>query len=227
MSEGIKNSIRIIIIDDHLIFRAGLRILIEGDPKFLVVGESGNRSEALSIVRREQPDVILLDLMMGSESGFDYIPDLISVAEKARILILTGVQDTKLYHRALQLGAVGVVAKQEAVQTLLKAIEKVHSGEAWIDRTTVTELLTEISHSRSNRKAPSEKDKIEALTKRELTVIKHISRGLKNRQIADSLCISEVTVRHHLTSIFSKLELADRYELIIFAYKNGLSDSSI
>jgi two-component system nitrate/nitrite response regulator NarL len=218
--------VKILVIDDHAVVRAGLRLLIERNPRFTVVGEAENMTEAVSLASREQPDIILLDIAMGDESGLNYIPKLVGACRKARILILTGVTDPKLHQRAIQLGAMGLLSKGKAPEVLAKAIEKVHDGEAWLDRMTMANVLTELSRPAKSNPF-TEAAKIESITSREHEVICLVTQGLKNKQIAERLSISEITVRHHLTSIFSKLDLQDRFELIIFAFKHGLSDSPL
>ena len=220
----ISESIRAMLVDDHSMVRAGLRCLIESQPGILVVGEAGNLSDAFAVANREQPDIILLDLIMGSETGLDYVPELLAASKTSRIIILTSVNDSKMHQRALQVGAMGIVVKEEAPDVLIKAIKKVHEGEAWVDRATMANLLVELSNPNSKNTNGSESAKLGALTKREKEIISLVAQGLKNKQIASSLCISEITVRHHLTTIFSKLDVADRFELIVYAYRSNLCD---
>src|SRR5262245_51353004 len=125
-----QSQIRILLVDDHRIFVAALRVLLENEPGFAVVGEARNRTEALDAALC-QPDVILLDLDLGDESGSDLLPDLTKIAPKSRVLLLTGVVDADLHLRTICLGAVGIVHKLDAPGLLLKAIRKVHSGEPW------------------------------------------------------------------------------------------------
>ncbi|HSQ21059.1 MAG TPA: response regulator transcription factor, partial [Blastocatellia bacterium] len=126
--------IKVLVIDDHVIVRAGLRMLIDNHDGMIVVGEAGNRVDALDAAAREQPDIILLDLDIGGESGLDFLRELITTAPGARILVLTGVRDPEAHRRAVHLGAMGLVLKDKAAEVLIKAIEKVHAGEVWLDR---------------------------------------------------------------------------------------------
>ena len=222
-SKNIKD-IRILIIDDHAIVRAGLRLLLQRNSHFIVVGEADNLKDACTLASREQPDLILLDLGMKDESGLKYIANLTSICRKARVLILTGIDDPNLHQQAIQFGAMGVLSKEKAPEILVKAIEKIYEGEAWLDRVTMANVLTELV--RPTKSSPfSEAAKIESLTKREREIIVLVTQGLKNKQIAKRLTISDSTVRHHLTAVFSKLELTDRFELIIYAMKQGLSET--
>lgn len=212
-------SIRILLIDDHAIVRAGLRMLLKSQRNFIVVGEAGSRDEALELSAREQPDIILLDLDLGGASGLDFLPQLFAAAEQARVIVLTGVQDTAAYQQAIHLGAMGVALKEEAPETLIKAIEKVHAGEVWLTRSMAQMLST----PPVPQKADPEIARIAKLTKRELEIIALVCEGLRNRQIADRLRIAEGTVRNHLTVIFGKLGVSDRFELIVYAYRRGLA----
>src|SRR5262245_43415043 len=126
--------IRILVVDDHEVIRQGLQMLIASTPGFKLIGEAGNSKEALAVCEREQPDIILLDLDLGSESGLDILPEFLSRAKECRVLALTGVRDPEVHHRAMLLGAMGVVQKEKAYQVLLKAIRKVYEGEIWYDR---------------------------------------------------------------------------------------------
>ena len=219
-----EESIRVLLVDDHPVVCAGLRLLIESRQGLTVVGEAANLAEALAIAARKKPDVILLDLLMGRESGLDYIRDLVEASEGSRILILTAVQDAKMQRRAIQMGAMGLLSKETTGDILIKAIEKVHQGEAWIDRVAMASVLAELSKPSQLNSNGSKINATLSITKREREVITLVARGYKNKQVAEALHISNVTVRHHMTSIFSKLSVADRFELIIYAYENGLAD---
>jgi two-component system nitrate/nitrite response regulator NarL len=224
--------IRVLLIDDHAAVRSLLRILIESQLGLKVIGEAGNRADALAIAARKQPDIILLDLDLGRDSGLDFLPELFTAAKDARVLVLTGVRDPGAHARAVRLGAMGLVMKEEAAEVVIKAIEKVHAGEVWLDRSTAAKVLTEITRAPEAKKSdpPTEAKesdpevvKIATLTEREREVIALIGEGLKNKQIATRLQISETTVRHHLTSVFGKLGVSDRLELVIYAYRNSLA----
>lgn len=221
-SETEKAPIHVLLVEDHSIVRAGLRMLIETQPEMKVVGEAGTRSEALELAAREQPDIILLDLMLGPDNGLDLISPLLGASEESHVIVLTGVSDFETHRRAMRLGAKGILLKEASTDYLLKAIERVHAGELWIDRKMTAHLFSDMRRSSNAARAETKADKISRLTDREREVISLVGEGLKNKQIADRLCISEITVRHHLTSIFEKVEVSDRLELLIYAYQNGL-----
>jgi len=220
--EASRHLIGILIVDDHAVVRASLRFMLEKQAGIKVIGEAGNKAEALDIASREQPEIILLDLCLREESGMDLIPELLRVAEDSRIVVLTGVLDEMEHRRAIHLGAMGVVSKEAPPNLLIKAIERVNAGELWLNRHMTALLVSELRRPIEPPKPPAEADMIARLTVRELEVISLVGDGKKNKQIAESLCISSATVRHHLTSILSKLEVSDRLELLIFAYKNSL-----
>jgi two-component system, NarL family, nitrate/nitrite response regulator NarL len=214
--------IRILIIDDQLIVREGLRMLIENHPGTKVVAMASTRSEALDIIAREPTDLIILNLELGGNSALSFIPELREAAKDARILVLTGQRDSTTHQKAAQHGAMGVVLKEDAADLLLKAIEKVYKGEAWLDRLTLGSLIFQMSSQEKETVDPRTR-KIASLTDRERQVIALIAEGLKNRQIADRLFISHVTVTHHLSSIYGKLGVSDRLELVIYAFANKLA----
>jgi DNA-binding NarL/FixJ family response regulator len=209
--------IRITLVDDNIIVRAGLRVLIEGRQGFAVVGEAGDKEDALALVAREQPDIILLELDLGGHSSLEFFAELVSAASDARVLVLTAVEDPEMHRRAVLLGSAGVVLKRQAGEVLLKAIERVSQGEVWLDQATVAGLL-----SAANKAGGEDAARIAALTKREREIILLIGEGLRNKQIAERLFVSETTVRHHLTSIFSKLGVSSRLDLVVYAYRHGL-----
>ena len=214
--------IRILIIDDQLIVREGLRMLIENHPGTKVVAMASTRSDALDIIGREPTDLIILNLELGGNSALSFLPELREAANDARILVLTGERDSAIHQKAAQHGAMGVVLKENAADLLLKAIEKVYQGEAWLDRLTLGSLIFKMSSQEKETVDPRTR-KIASLTERERQVIALIAEGLKNRQIAERLFISHVTVTHHLSSIYGKLGVSDRLELVIYAFANKLA----
>ena len=219
MSTSTAEPIRILIVDDHAIVRAGLRMLIDQNPAMTVVGVAGDRSEALALAASEQPNMILLDILLGDEDGLSFLPELREVATNSRVLVLTGLRSTESQRRAIIAGAMGVVLKEHAAEVLIKAINKVHQGEVWLDRSLMGSVLDAITQT---PEVDPETERIASLTERERQVIALIAEGLKNKQIGERLFISETTVTHHLSSIFSKLEVSDRLELVIYAFSRNL-----
>jgi len=222
VSKAIPSPIRILLIEDHAVVRSGLRMLIESHPRMTVVGEAATSADGLLLARREQPDIILLDLNLREERGVDAIPELLAAAHKARVIILTGVLETAAHREAMRSGARGLVLKDQAADVLVQAIEQVHAGDLWLAPTLVADMITEMARTTKAELGDPEAAKIASLTVRERAVVILIGEGLKNRQIAERLHISEATVSHHLTSIFDKLGVANRFDLVIYAFRHNL-----
>jgi two-component system, NarL family, nitrate/nitrite response regulator NarL len=218
--------IRVLIVDDHAIVRQGLRLFFASYPGIVIVGETATCTEALTAAAQTQPDIIVLDLAFGAVNAVDFIPELLAAAAGVRIVVFTGVDDPALQRHAVSLGAIGVVSKDKAPEVLLQAITKVHAGQAWLERTMIADVLGEMTRTQRAQQLDPEVAKIATLTPRERAIIALIGEGLKNRQIAARLCLSEITVRHHLTTIFDKLGVIDRLELVVYAYRHGLAKPS-
>jgi two-component system nitrate/nitrite response regulator NarL len=223
MNQISTETIKVMIVDDHQVMRGGLKMLIESHPGLVVVGEAGDPKEALSVIPRVRPDIILLDLDLKGESGLDLLPEITSQYPESQVLILTGLRDTEIHRHCVKIGARGLVQKELAADVLIKAIKKVHKGEVWFDRTMMSSILSDVLNKKNAKESDPERAKIATLTDRETQVINLVCEGLKNKQIAERLFISDTTVRHHLTSIFSKLEISDRLELVIYSYRYGLA----
>jgi two-component system nitrate/nitrite response regulator NarL len=215
-----QRPITIMIIDDHVVIRSGLRMLIEHDQRMQVVAQAGNRIEALERAAGTRPDVIILDLVLGEEDGLSFLPELCQASPNSRVLVLTGVQSPDAHRRAIRRGALGIVLKEHAAEQLLKAIMKVHEGEVWIERSMMGSMIQELNKP---TQVDPEVTKIKSLTDREREVIALVGEGLKNKQVGERLFISETTVTHHLSSVFDKLDVSDRLELIIYAFRHGLA----
>ena len=220
MARRTKKIIRIVIVNDQLALRAGLRLLLEQGQTMKVVGLATNRAEALATVNEQKPDVIVLDSELGEEDGLAMLPDLHRKSKSSRILILMSKTDPDTNRLAVHQGAAGLVQKNASTEVLVKAIEKVHMGEAWVDRTIMGKVLHDL---RNGQGADSNAARISRLTPRERQVITLVGLGLKNKQIAEKLFISEITVSHHLSSIFSKLGVSNRLDLLIYAFGNNLA----
>lgn len=245
MTNQNNHNIRILLIDDQTIVRQGLRMVLESEDDLVVAGEAGNPADAISLAQIEQPDIIVLDLDLGETSGIDCLDKLKEVSPNSRTLVLTGLIDTNQHLLAISTGASGVVSKLEASEVLVTAIKKVHSGEVWIGGGLMTRLINELRSLREKNDSlrasssthhrlpeeqeekalipPEENAKIITLTEREREIVALIGEGLRNQQIADRLGISVITIRHHLSSIFSKLAVSNRLELAIYAYRYKLA----
>ena len=223
MHSQLESPIRILIIDDHPVLRMGLRVVIENHQHMRVVGEASDSATAVAVTTEEQPDIILLDLDLGRDSGFDLLPEVLEIAPEARLIVVTGVRDAEAHQRAVLLGAVGLVLKEKALESLPKAIEKVYEGEVWLDRSMIASVLNSRARGGQAHDHDAYAAQISSLTERERQVIQLLGEGLRNKEIAERLVISEATVRNHLTSILAKIGVNDRFELVVFAYRHGLS----
>lgn len=214
--------VRILIADDHPIFRDGLRRLLEADPGLTVVGEAADGIETLKLALKLKPDLLLLDLAMPRQSGLDTLQELAGSCPHLRTIVLTAAVEKPEIVRALQLGARGVVMKEAATQLLLKSIRSVMKGEFWVGRDSVSDLVQFLREgARDTRlKEPVRKDF--GLTRRELEIVAAIVGGFTNRDVAQKFSISEDTVKHHLTNIFDKLGVSNRLELALFAVHHQL-----
>jgi len=217
-----KLPIRIAIFDNHTLVRAGLRALIESQPGLVVVGEASNLAEALEVNTSLKPEIVLVELNLPSESIADIIPSLLKAHEKARLILVTGLSNAQIHQQAVEEGVMGVVFKSQSPETLFKAIEKVHAGEVWLERSMIANVLSRLSRNHPPVRVSSETESITQLSEREKQIIRLIGEGFKNKRISTQLCISETTVRHHLTSIYGKLGVSDRLELLVFAHRYGL-----
>jgi len=217
------NSIHVLLLDNDVLVRAGLKLLLECQPGLKVIAQTGEEDEALRLAGQEQPDIILLHESIHGPMGLDLLSQLITVVNKPRIILVTSLTDSQYHIQAVQKGAMGVVMAQESPEILYKALEKVHQGEVWLDRSLIANILVQNSNGRKAENVNPASSKIAHLSAREREIIVLIGEGLKNQQIARLLFLSEVTVRHHLTSIFKKLGVSDRLELVIYAYQNNLA----
>ena len=227
MTNPTHNPIRLLLVDDHQSFLWGLVKLIESDgPGMEVIGTASDMPEALILADREQPDIILLDIDLHGVSSLESMSDLLKIT-KAPVLILTGVRDTETRDRAMLSGARGIVQKEESAEVILKAIKSVYRGEIWLDRASTGRIFSKLLNPLNGEASP-EAAKIGSLTGREREIIDVIiTRGRStNKEIAGHLNMSEHTLRNHLTSIYSKLEVENRLELVMYALKHGLSKAN-
>jgi DNA-binding NarL/FixJ family response regulator len=227
MTKTSKEPIRIILLDNLALVRAGLRLIIESQPDMKVMGEGENLNEALSLIASSRPDIILLNHDPESGFGFDVFPEINKACNQARMILVTSSNDRQTYLQAVKHGVVGIVSKTQPPDALLKAIRKVHAGEVWIEHSLMADLVNHSFHGKNATAAQAdpEADSIGQLSEREREIIQFIGRGMKNKQIASQLCIAETTVRHHLTSIYGKLGVSDRLELLVFAHSHKLTQA--
>jgi two-component system nitrate/nitrite response regulator NarL len=222
MTDPVDKPIRVFIFDPYALIRAGLRLILEGGAGIKVVGDAGDSTLALDMIAHQKPDIVLLKLNPTSDPEVDIIPRILETWNQTRIILMVTTDDLQIRAQAIQRGVVGIVSKAQPPQVLLKAIKKVHEGEVWLERSLMAQLLSSMSVAHRPPVVDPEAEQISQLSERERQVIYLIGQGQKNKQIAAQLCIGETTVRHHLTSIFNKLGVSDRLELLVYAHRCGL-----
>lgn len=211
-----SNVLKIVIADDHSMIREGLKQLLELDGDIQVVGEAGNGEECLEVLKRVNPDVVLLDINMPVMNGLKMLEILRSSKYKnQKILILTIHNEVEYLMKAIDIGVEGYVLKDSDSSILKKAIYKVHAGEKYIDSSMVPLMNERIAQE----KEKAEEDK---LTRREIEVLKLLAEGLFNKEIAYKLSISEKTVKNHVSNIFKKIGVFDRTQAAVYAIKNNI-----
>ncbi len=215
-------SIRLVIADDHPIFRDGLRRLLEAEPGMTVIGEAKDGAEAVKLARQLKPDILLLDLAMPKHPGLEALRELSTGgANSVRVILLTAAAEKDQIVQALQLGARGIVLKDSATQLLLKAIHTVMAGEYWVGRQSVSNLVQYLQ-TQVQAASDSARQKKFGLTPREIEIVSAVVAGFANKEIAEYFKISEDTVKHHLSNIFDKLGVSTRLELALFAVNQSL-----
>jgi two-component system, NarL family, nitrate/nitrite response regulator NarL len=212
--------IRIVIADDHPLFREGLRTLLQSDSRFSVVGEAGDALSAVDAARAHQPDVLLLDLAMPEASGLETLRRLAVDPPETRPIVLTAAIGRMETVQAVQLGARGVVLKADASQVLFDSICAVMDGHFWLGS---QKLPDQEAALRKSLAPVADPERAFDLSPREKEIVVALADGLTNRDIADRFGLSEITVKHHLRSIFDKCGVSNRLELALFALRRGLA----
>jgi two-component system nitrate/nitrite response regulator NarL len=215
----LKQMIRVLIADDHVIFRAGLRKLLEGDD-IKIVGEASNGNECIHMLTKLKPDIILLDLRMPGKDGLAVLEETDVDSLPTRIIVLTAAEDEHDAVRAMRLGARGIVLKQSASDLLVKCIHRVHNGEIWMDNRITAEVMRAFQNSENGRR----RDK-PLLSDREKQVVELVAQGRRNKEIGEKLFISEETIKNHMHNIFDKLGVSDRLELALYAIHHRMIES--
>jgi DNA-binding NarL/FixJ family response regulator len=216
------SGIRIVIADDHPIFRDGLRKLLSLEEGFEVVGEAKDGHEVLGIVQEKEPDILLLDLRMPGLDGLSVLQQLKYSAAKTRIIVLTASEDKNEFVQAMKYGCSGIVLKQTATELLYKSIRKVHAGEIWLDSHTTAAVMRQFAAPPKAAFPERKTRERNPLSQREREIVNLVSQGFKNKEIAEKIFVSEQTVKNHLHNIFDKLGVSDRLELALYAIHKGL-----
>jgi two-component system, NarL family, nitrate/nitrite response regulator NarL len=217
--------IRIMIADDHPIFRDGLKQLLALEKDFAVVAEVGDGDEVVRAVEQHHPDILLLDLKMPGTHGLTVLERLQAARNgSTRVIVLTASEDKNEFVQAMKLGTCGIVLKQSPTELLYKSIRKVHAGEIWLDSHTTAAVVRQFAsaedyapatqNGRSRERTP--------LSQREREIVGLVAQGFKNKEMAEKMFISEQTVKNHLHNIFDKLGVSDRLELALYAIHKKL-----
>jgi DNA-binding NarL/FixJ family response regulator len=214
-----KRAIRVVLVDDQALFRAGIRMLVDSQPDLRVVGEAADGGEAVSIVRELHPDVVLMDIRMPVMDGLAATAELLGDDDPPRIVMLTTFDLDEAAARAIRQGASGFLLKDADPEFLLAAIRTVHAGSAVIAASATRDLFAHFSDPPA---APVPAAYGE-LTERERQIFALAARGLSNSEIAAREYLSEATVKTHISRILTKLALRDRVQLVVFAFEHGLA----
>lgn len=214
-------SVRILIADDHPIFRDGLRRLLESEKGFKVIAEACDGIEAVEFVRKLKPEILLLDLAMPRRAGLEALRELSTDSAPVRVILLTAAAEREQIVEALQLGARGVVLKDCGTEVLMKSIRAVLGGEYWVGREPVSNLMQYLRGLMESSTKISRQKRF-GLTPRELDIVSAVVAGYANKEIAEHFKISEDTVKHHLSNIFDKTGVSTRLELALFAVNQAL-----
>jgi DNA-binding NarL/FixJ family response regulator len=213
-------TIRIVIADDHPMFRDGLRRLLEAEPGFEVVGEAGDGQEAVSAAAALRPDILLLDLAMPRVNGLQALEKLLDLGLPVRPVVLTAAVDSSDTINGLRLGARGVILKESATQVLYQCLHAVMDGEYWIDHERVQDIVQHMHES--ERAADQSSAPAGRLTRRELQIVTTIVEGASNKDISQRFGLSEQTVKNHVSHIFDKVGVSNRLELALYALHHKL-----
>jgi DNA-binding NarL/FixJ family response regulator len=210
--------IKLLIADDHAIFRDALCRLLESDDKITIVGEAQNGVECIKKLSELKPDILLLDLRMPEKNGLAVLEEINFDQLPTRVIVLTAAEDDRDVVRAMRLGARGVVLKESAIELLVKSIHSVHAGEIWLDSRMAVDVMKAFSTSSESggRSARS------LISEREMEVVELVAQGFHNKEISTKLFISEQTVKNHLHNIFDKVGVSDRLELMLYAIHHRL-----
>ena len=227
MDEVAPQRVRIVLADDHQMFRDAVRRLLDAEPDLVVVGEAGDGEEAVALTLQYEPDILLLDVAMPHANGMEVLQQIAAASKTTRIIMVTGAVEENELRQALRLGARGFVLKESGAVQLLESIRVVHGGEYFVGRECMADLVSAV-RSRGvalEGRAPRKADF--GLTTRERQIVSAVVNAYQNKEIAEKFAISEKTVKHHLTNIFNKVGVSNRLELALFAVHHRLDSSTL
>lgn len=218
---GFYGKIRIVIVEDHRLFREGLHLILNGEKRFKIVGEASNGIQAIDVISDLKPDIVLLDITMPKLSGIEAIPIIKQKSPGTKILMLTASEDETKIIKSLKAGAKGYLSKNTTSSDLIKAIKLANKDQLWVERQLIARYFNG-DFTTESREDRQEKTKGK-LTPREKDVLRLLVKGSTNKEIANDLFISEKTVKSHLNKIFKKLNVSRRLDAILSAIKLGFS----
>jgi DNA-binding NarL/FixJ family response regulator len=213
--------IRVLVVDDHALFRRGLEMVLEQEPDIEVVGEASDGTEAVEVATETTPDVVLMDVRMPRRGGIDACTAIKDAVPSTKIIMLTISDEEADLYDAIKAGAMGYLLKEISIEEVASAIRAVHGGQSLISPSLASKLLNEFA---SMIKRPDERQQVPTprLTDREMEVLRLVAKGLNNRDIAKQLYISENTVKNHIRNILEKLQLHSRMEAVVYAVREKL-----
>ena len=214
-----QSPIRIVVADGHPLFTLGVRALLAREPGFEVVGDADDGEEALAVLQKHRPDILLLDLALSGINGLEVLRRMVAMDLPTRTVIVTAAIDRADMRTALMRGAQGVLLKHLASDLLVKCVRQIMNGEYWIGRDCVGDLIDAMRN-------PSAREESSVLSQRERDIVSAVIKGASNKDIAWQLGLGEQTVKNHLRRIFAKLRVANRVELAVHAMENQLTDSA-
>jgi DNA-binding NarL/FixJ family response regulator len=214
--------VSIVLADDQELLRMGFRLVLEAQPDLEVAGEAGDGEQAVELVSRLEPDIVLMDVRMPIMDGVEATRRIVAAGARARVIILTTFDLDEYAYSALRAGASGFLLKDATPADLLSAIRSVARGDAVVAPSTTKRLLESVADRLPDPSGAVPPEDLELLTAREREVLVEVARGLSNAEIAATLVLADATVKTHVGNILSKLALRDRVQLVIYAYDHGL-----
>ncbi|MCL4401992.1 MAG: response regulator transcription factor [Acidobacteria bacterium] len=218
-----RTKIRIVVADDHPIFRDGLCRLLALEEDFEVVAQAQDGKQVLEVLQQFDPDILLLDLKMPGLDGLATLQRLQASKHKTKVIVLTASEDKNEFIQAMKFGTSGIVLKQTATELLIKSIRKVYAGEIWLDSHTTAAVMRQFASEEPTPPVlPQRERERPPLSQREREIVALVAQGFKNKEMAEKMFISEQTVKNHLHNIFDKLGVSDRLELALYAIHHNL-----
>lgn len=217
-----NEKIRVLVADDHEMIRQAVVMMLRQEPDIEVVGEAGDGAEAVRIATEMMPDVVLMDVRMPRRSGIEATAQIKETSPTTRIVMLTVSDEEADLYDAVKAGASGYLLKHTPVEEIAEAVRNVFTGQSQISPSMATKLLSEFQTMVKKEDKPTQAAASPRLTEREMEVLKHVAKGLNNRDIAKELYISENTVKNHIRNILEKLHLHSRMQAVVYAVREGM-----